>query len=266
MASVRRHGTGILLLAAFWPVGIWYVRRAADGTEEPWGLAALLVAIVFVARAPRQARHEGWGLGLATVLLVVYALGFAHLPPLARAILAAWALSLVVSTHRLGRLLHLPTLGLLLLSLPVMSSLLFYAGYPLRRLVTICSVPLLRMSGYVVEAQGITLAWGERLVAVDAPCSGVKMLWAAAFLTCVLAWLYRLGTRHTLELGLFAFVAVIVGNVLRATALFFVEAGIVDGPEILHPGIGVASFVLVGVAILVAAMRREAQWRSVPSS
>lgn len=267
--SLRRHLpllTGVLLAAAFWPVGVWYVRRSLDGADEPWGLLALLVAVALVARAPRERRHAGWGLCLAAGLALAYAALFAHVPPLGRAILAVLAVSFVVSTHRLGRLLHLPTAGLLLLSLPVLSSLLFYAGYPLRRLVTLASMPLLRASGYAVEARGITLAWGDRLVAVDAPCSGVKMLWAAAFFTCVLASLYHLDARRTLGLGVFALVAVIVGNVLRATALFFVEAGVVEGPAILHPGIGVASFLLVGVAILAAAARREVPWRSASSS
>ena len=52
--------------------------------------------------------------------------------------------------------------------------------------------------GAAVERQGVYLRAGGELVMIDAPCSGMRMLWAALLLACCLAALFRLRARSSL--------------------------------------------------------------------
>jgi len=47
---VSRAAVVTALALAGWPVARWYVARVSDGSDEPWGLAALAVAMVFAPR------------------------------------------------------------------------------------------------------------------------------------------------------------------------------------------------------------------------
>jgi len=88
---------------------------------------------------------------------------------------------------------------------------------------------------------------------VDAPCSGVRMLWTGGWLAFTLAALLGLGTARTLALGAAALAAVLAGNVLRNAVLFFPEAGIVRWPHWSHTAVGAAAFLAVTAAVLLAA-------------
>ncbi len=70
-------------------------------------------------------------------------------------------------------------LGLSCLALPLLASLQFYAGYPLRAITAEASRWLLQGLGLAVERSGASLLVDGRLVLVDAPCSGVQLLWFA---------------------------------------------------------------------------------------
>jgi len=78
----------------------------------------------------------------------------------------------------------------------------------------------------------------------------VRMLWGGLYLTLILSGLGRLGAQRTLGAMGLATVAVVAGNALRSTALFFTETGVVKLPAWSHEGVGVAAFVLVGLTIL----------------
>jgi exosortase/archaeosortase family protein len=240
-------------IIAFWPVWRWYAARMTDGSDEPWGWAALAVALIFVFRE-RPARRVLPP--LPAIITLCYAVSFHFLSPLPRAILAVAAISSTISALRFGRRMHFGILGLLLLSLPLVASLQFYLAYPLRAFVAMLVAPLLRMQGLAVVREGIALNWAGKLVAFDAPCSGVKMLWAGLFLAFTLACFFRLNARRTAALIAFSIVAVVAGNVLRSTALFYVEADVVRHlPPFAHEGIGVAAFAMT--AAVIAAMARH---------
>src|SRR5690606_31711754 len=128
----------------------------------------------------------GAGLLLVLGLVAAYAAGYHFLPPLVRAGLAALALGLALSRWRFGVWLHPGVTGLLLLSLPVVPTLQFYLGYPMRWLVAALASAMLRLAGYAVRPEGACLDWAGKLVALDAPCSGVRMLWAGLFLAMAL--------------------------------------------------------------------------------
>ena len=141
---------------------------------------------------------------------------------------------------------------LILLSLPVMPSLQFYCGYPLRRLAALAAALLLRMQGLPVVADGAALEWAGRQISVDAPCSGLKMLWTALVLGAAVSCQSRWGWRGTAATGLLALTVSLAANTWRACALFFVETNPAM-PAWLHEGVGLVCFATAAAAIIAGA-------------
>ena len=250
-------------LAAFWPVWRWYAARVGGPGEEAWGLLALACVAYFAWRGEDGSGAPSSGLPAAArslllpaLLVLVYAASYAlPLPPLLRAAVAFTALGCTASVLRFGRRFHPGLLGLFYLSLPLIPSLQFYGGYPLRALVAGAVAPLLRLGGYAVVREGTCLNWAGRLIWVDAPCSGVRMLWVGLFMACALACVYRLRPFGTVLALAAALAAIVSGNVLRAAALFYVEAGVVEAPPWAHDYVGGVAFGAVAVFIAVAVRR-----------
>ena len=245
----------LVQLLAFWSLGPWYIKRLAESGGETWGILALVTAVVFIIREARNVIASdlvGRPMSLlwSALFTLIYAASYVWLPPLARTCLAVTALTATVSVCFLRRQFHTGIWGLLLLSLPVMDSLQFFVGYPLRALVAALAAALLRLGGLAVAPQGAALRWGETLVAVDAPCSGIRMLWVGAYLVVALACLYRLGFMRLLAGVGLALVVLVLGNALRAAALFYLEAGIIPAPSGAHTAIGIVTFGFTVVAIV----------------
>jgi exosortase/archaeosortase family protein len=85
------------------------------------------------------------------------------------------------------------------------------------------------------------------------------MLWFGLYLAAVLACWSRLNNVRSALLFAAAFVLVIAANVIRATALFFKETGIVALPEWTHSAIGLGIFGVAALLILRLAATRENQ-------
>jgi exosortase len=237
-------------LIAFWPVWRWYAARVGSSTDEAWGLLACACAAYFLWKGKVFCVAKP-GLLFPALLVFVYAASYPLLPPMSRAAVAVTALGCTAALLRFGRAFHPGTLGLLYLSLPVIPSLQFYGGYPLRALVAGVAAPLLRLGGFAVVQEGTCLNWAGRLIWVDAPCSGIRMLWVGLFLACALACLYELRPLRTFLALAAAFVTILSGNILRAVALFYVEAGVVAAPPWAHDYVGVVSFAAVAGLILI---------------
>jgi exosortase/archaeosortase family protein len=101
------------------------------------------------------------------------------------------------------------------------------------------------------------LNWNGDPILIDAPCSGVKMLWTGFYLTCALACYYKLNAKRTALACVAAFVAIIIGNTFRAAALFYVEAGAANLtlPNWTHEGVGVVVFAATAIAIALMTMK-----------
>jgi exosortase len=140
--------------------------------------------------------------------------------------------------------------ALLLLSLPLLASLDFYAGYPLRLATAEISTRLLQMLGMDVARAGVLLQYKNALIGVDPPCAGVRMLWTGLFVAAFLAARQRAGAWHTLTLTLAAVACVLLGNALRAAILFFPESGLVAWPHWTHEAIGLGMHALLLVSLL----------------
>jgi exosortase/archaeosortase family protein len=101
-----------------------------------------------------------------------------------------------------------------------------------------------------VVREGAMLAWDGRLISIDAPCSGVKMLWAGLYLAAALAASYRLPAGRTLAALLLGCAVVVAANAVRAASLFQIEAGLLPLAPWAHQGIGVVCFIAAATGIL----------------
>ncbi|MEM8954703.1 MAG: archaeosortase/exosortase family protein [Verrucomicrobiota bacterium] len=231
----------LLVAAAFWPVVSWYGRRMMDGSDDPWGVAALGLAAWFLWVRREELVFPEWGRLAAAGVIAGYALGYAWIPALVRGLLLVICFGLVAGLF----CRHLALVALLALSLPVMASVQFYFGYPLRVMVAMGCEVFLAFGGLEVVREGTGLNWGGEQVVVDAPCSGVRMLWTglvAHFAVC--AWFRVEGWRLWI-LSAVAVLLLLVANIVRATVLFFPEAGVVKWPESAHELVGLVVFGLV---------------------
>lgn len=244
----------VCMALAVWPVWRWYAMRTIDGSDEPCGLLALgTLAVIWWRDRDGFELRETHFIGPA-LLLVVYALTFHLVTPLPRAMIAAAAFGSLLR----GRT-AVAQLGLLALSLPVIATVQFYLGYPLRLLAAEGSALVLRALNFAVTREGSCLHWRGETIMVDAPCSGVRMLWFGLYLAAAVACWSRLDHRRAVVAFVGAFLLVIVANVFRATALFFKETGIVALPEWTHAAIGLVLFASAALLIVRLAGKREAQ-------
>ena len=245
---------------AFWEVWRWYVSRAVYSWDQPWGLLAFVAAIVFLFASKKPLPQQERSLLLPASLIVLYVATYFVLPPLGRAIVAFTTLATTASSLRFGRSFHPGLFGLFYLSLPALPTLQFFGGYPLRVVVAGLTAPILRIGGFAVVTEGTCLNWAGKLIWIDAPCSGIKMLWVGMFLTFVLLCLYELPVLKSALLVLLSFAVIIGANVFRAVALFYLEAGVFHMPSWGHEYAGVIAFVLEAagiVSILFMLQRRK---------
>jgi exosortase/archaeosortase family protein len=249
-----------LQVVAFWEVWRWYVLRAVYSWDQPWGLLAFAAAFVFLFASKKPWPRDERSLVVPALLIVVYVATYFIFPPLGRAIIAFTALAATASSLRFGKSFHPGLCGLFYLSLPALPTLQFFGGYPLRVVVAELTAPILRIGGFAVVPEGTCLNWAGQLIWIDAPCSGIKMLWAGMFLTFVLLCLYEMPFLKSALLVLLAFAVIIGANVFRAVALFYLEAGVLHMPSWGHEYAGVIAFVLEAagiVSILFMLQRRK---------
>lgn len=244
--------------AALWPHWRWAAARVTDGSDDPLGLAALAVLAIALWRHAPQMRAAPRPWALAGAVLATVAATAAHLlaPPLVGGLFAAVALACGVAALLPPGTPVLPLAGLSLLSLPVVSSLQFYAGYPLRVLTAQLSTWTLQAAGLAAERSGSAMQVDGRLVIVDAPCSGVQMAWLAYFTACTVAW--AAGTRDggTLRRLPWVGLLVLLGNALRNTLLVLMETRWHGMPGWAHEAVGLAALTAV-CACVAAVMWKE---------
>lgn len=217
-----------LQAAALWPTWRWMAARMRDGSDDPLGLLAIgaLALLVWTVRGEfRAVPRAGWLLSASAGTLLASLLGGSAavaLPPLATSLVAvlAWSCGLLAFLPR--RTAVLPVAGLAVLALPLLSSLQFYAGYPLR-VVTAEVGRWLLVVGFDATREGSTLVLDGRQVIVDAPCSGVQMVWLGYFTACAVAlWAGRGDRDFAVRLPAVG-LSVLAGNIVRNTLLLALE-------------------------------------------
>jgi len=226
-----------------------------DGAGEPWGLAAaaLAVAAAWVAR-PASVPERAPDLRLPAVLVGAYVAAGFLLPPLLAAAVGATSLVTLLAALRRERP-SLALLGLAVLSLPDVSTLQFFVGWPFRVGVATVAAPVLRIAGFDVAREGTMLVSCGRAVAVDAPCSGVWMLWGGLVLALALAAFARLPAGRTAAVVLAVLPAVFTANLLRSVGAFLLETMPRATPGWAHDGVGVVAFAAAAGAVLAVVDR-----------
>ena len=240
-----------LQFAALTPTWVWMALRMRDGSDDPLGALALagLAALVWHRRRElRAAPRLGW-LALATVGTLLAAVSRSGLPPLAASLIAVLALACGLLAFLPKRVAALPVVGMAVLALPLLSSLQFYAGYPMR-VVTAEASRWLLASGFSVAREGSSLLVDGRLVIVDAPCSGVQMVWLGYFTACAVAlWAERSDRSFVARLPVVG-ALVLAGNIVRNAVLVAFEGAGQPLAGWAHNAFGlvVLAFVCGGIA------------------
>jgi exosortase/archaeosortase family protein len=247
-----------LLVAAFWPTWLWMGRRMQDGSDDPLGLLALTALWWLAWRSRRRLRAApplGWlAMALAGAVLATAMQGM--LPPLAVALLAVLALAAGLAAFLPTTVATGPMFGLSVLALPLLASLQFYAGFPLRVITAEASRWLL-MASHAVERSGASLRVDGHLVIVDAPCSGVQMAWFGYFTACVVTLYLARGNRAFFTRLPAVSVLVLGGNIVRNTILVAAEASGRHLPGWAHEGVGLVVLAAVCGAIAWVMSRPE---------
>lgn len=260
VAEWRAARPVMLLLAAFvaalWPHWIYMARRMVDGSDEPWGALALLTALVLLARDRAELQVPSRSALVASAALAVAAAAASlALPDLVAAALAMLALGVFV-VHAMPRRQSTPLAALLLLALPVIASLQFYLGYPLRSLTAYASAALLGLAAIDASAVGASILHQGTTVLVDAPCAGIGMLWVGSYTAALLSYLNCAGAGRTALNAAVAALLVLTANIVRNTALFFPEARLVHWPGWSHEAIGLGALALAVVPIVFITSRQ----------
>jgi len=219
-----------LQFVALMPTWAWMAQRMRDGSDDPMGLLALVALAALAWSRRRELRASprlGWlalaGAGTVLATLLRTGLGFMPaLPPLAAGLVAVLSLACGLLAFLPRRVAALPVAGLSVLALPLLSSLQFYAGYPLR-VVTAEASRWLLAPAFEVAREGASLVVDGRLVVVDAPCSGVQMVWLGYFTACAVAlWASRSDRAFLRRLPMVSLL-VLAGNIVRNSVLIALE-------------------------------------------
>jgi exosortase/archaeosortase family protein len=214
-----------LLAAALWPTWWWMGQRMVDGSDDPLGLLALATLGVLLWHHRNRLRAAP-RLGLQATALVGAVITTAlhqQLPDLLVALIGLLSLAAGLLAFLPARVATAPVLGLSVLSLPLLASLQFYAGYPLRVVTAELSRCWLMLS-HTVERTGSALVVDGQLIMVDAPCSGVQMAWLGYFTACAVALATSRNNQNFLLRLPVVSVLVLLGNVVRNTILVTLQA------------------------------------------
>jgi exosortase/archaeosortase family protein len=252
----------LMQMVAFWSVWRWYFLRLTTSNDESFGILALfaIIAIAFKNRG-KNTLVSNFSLIIGSVAF--FAISFPFAPPLLRAVIVATSLTFTISACFFARKFHFGIWSLFLLSLPIVASLQFYMGFPMRVIIGEATALLLKLNGLVVFREGVCLHFGEKLIWIDAPCSGVKMLWTGCFLAALLVTIYQFNFRKTILTFVSTFGIILIGNIFRAIGLFYLEAELIKMPDFGHEFIGISAFILTCIGIVAAILKIRNHEKSV---
>ena len=244
----------IIQISTFYHVWFWYLSRISDKSDEPLGIIALISVLFFTfsnLNGKLNYRKEvlNGDLNVLITGLLVSIVSYSYTGDMIHGLLAL--LSIGYSIYIAKEKISPAIFGLLFLALPIIASMQFYIGYPLRMISGFFTTNLLKMNGFYVIQDGTCLKFGKELVCIDAPCSGVNMLWTGLFLGFFMSCLYGLKLKKTILVSIISFISVVMANIIRSTALFYTESGLFHLPSFAHQGIGLITFIFSALVIFI---------------
>ena len=248
MSAKQLSILGLLLLngLALWPHWLWMAQRAIDGSDDPWGIVALLTILSLVWLDKDQLYlPSNRKLVITAMFTIMATVSSGSVPPIIAAAFAVLGFAWLISGFLPRQRPLMPLLMLAVLALPLVASLNFYLGYPLRWFCAQATAQVLSIMGLMVTPQGAALLWNGQSVLIDAPCAGIAMLWLGLYLAALFSYLNSSGVVRSLVNTVTAMVIVVMANVLRNAILFYKETGIVQLPHWTHEAIGLVLFALI---------------------
>lgn len=252
-----------LLALALWPTWWWMGQRMLDGSDDPLGLLALaaLAGLLWQHRQHLSVTpRPGFQLAALAGAVLTTAL-HQQLPDLVVALVGLLSMAAGLIAFLPIRVATAPVMGLSVLSLPLLASLQFYAGFPLRVVTAEASRWLLSIT-HSVERSGSSLVVDGQLIIVDAPCSGVQMAWLGYFTACVVALATHQANKTFLLRLPIVGALVLMGNVLRNTVLVAAQASGAHLPGWAHDTVGLLVLAAVCGGIAWAMGRKSPSERA----
>lgn len=242
----------LLQVMAFSDSLIWLADKITISPQEGFALSITLLLSCFVAITNPHKSGRTPSLLPTCLWLCSYGLAYLFLPSIVPAAIALISILTFLYSSIAGKRPPIALWMMILLSLPIIHSLQFYLGYPARLISAALTVPLLQLNGFMVSQEGTYLLWQDHLLQFDAPCSGIKMLWAGLFLTSILSFLYQFSVRKTGGALLLCLIIVLFGNVLRTSSLFYLESGLLQRTiPWEHEAIGIIAFSIASLCLLI---------------
>jgi exosortase len=250
--------TAIAILAC-WDSWHWTIHRLSQSPEE--GLSLLftfaLLAVLSIPRLRHPAPVARIAPALPTAMLALHAaLTLANAPSIIQSALATTLLAYIL--YRAAHDTASPPAfwGLIALAMPVLPSLQFVFGYPLRVVSATLTVALLNLQGVPITRDGTYVTIAGQTAQFDAPCSGIAMLWALVLVTLMAALITRLSLAKLSLALLLTLTVAIAANALRVASLLYATTMLGETePPWLHEAVGLGAFALA--AVLLAACLRN---------
>lgn len=256
----RKQVSLVAIALAFWPIYCWFVERTIDRSDEGWGVLAMITLGYFILTRRNQANfYISWG---TLLTLLIYIASFHFLPPLGHAIVFAFLLCASIRFHGLG--FHPAVSALLILSLPILPTVQFVFGYPLRVAIGTISCVLLKVIGFNVVRSGALLEYGRKAVFIDAPCSGIRMLWMGSYLVACICLANSVSRRNSYLLFVTSFCLMFFANVIRSIYLFSLEISLPQGAKAFHEPLGLLLF--LGTSVVIGALATWMKQQSITSA
>lgn len=239
----------------------WFTDPVSSHGALLAGAAAILVWRRRQALGASAVRPRNWGFGLLVLALAAYVAGslagdiFAQRVSLPLA--AAGGVAAVFGAAHL-RLLLAP-LALLMLAVPLPSSIVTSLTLPLQLVASQVASGVLDAGGVEVVRQGNLLVLREITLEVADACSGLRSLVSLISVAAMAGGLLSLGARRTLVLMMAAAPIAVVGNGLRVAATGFLTTWIGEAAVrgVLHDVTGYVAFgaMCAAIVLLVRATR-----------
>jgi len=246
---------GLVVLSA--SISVWQiicVNTAKDATILIWLWAAVLAWSAFsrylhwnkvMVWPTLRSKLLAWGILGTVVILHFCGWGDLNIFLLATSLVCfVGGLSIMVAV--------VVPLFLWLAAIPLWSYLQFIISYPLRRIGTMVTVPLLQLFDISVRGEGTVIYMGKKSVAITAACSGIEQLEAMLLVGWLIVFFMHSGRMARLMHFSLILPVILFCNIIRLviTLLIFHYWGDVAFNDKIHTGMGILMVVMAAVIFI----------------